>query len=74
MGLRDDAVTTFDVLTIGRIGVDLYPLLAGVPLAEVDTFGRFLGGSRQQLPVTASCPDPPEARWWGVTGRGAGDP
>lgn len=35
----------YDVITMGRIGVDLYPLTTGVPLAQVDTFGKFLGGS-----------------------------
>ena len=31
-----------DVLTIGRVGVDIYPLQIATPLAEVETFGRFL--------------------------------
>ena len=35
----------FDVLTIGRVGVDLYPLQSGTPLQDVRTFGKFLGGS-----------------------------
>jgi 5-dehydro-2-deoxygluconokinase len=44
----------YDVLTIGRIGVDLYPLQAGVPLAEVQTFGKFLGGSATNVAVAAA--------------------
>ena len=28
----------FDVLTMGRVSVDLYPEQSGVPLAEVRTF------------------------------------
>lgn len=36
---------SFDVLTIGRIGVDIYPQQIGVPLEEVESFGKFLGGS-----------------------------
>ncbi|MFD5554272.1 5-dehydro-2-deoxygluconokinase [Streptomyces sp. NPDC127068] len=44
----------FDVLTMGRIGVDLYPLQTGVPLAEVTTFGKFLGGSATNVAVAAS--------------------
>ncbi len=36
----------YDVLTIGRVGVDLYPLQAGVALEHVTTFGRFLGSYR----------------------------
>jgi len=45
---------TYDVLTIGRVGVDLYPLRVGVPLEEVETFGRFLGGSATNVAVAAA--------------------
>ncbi|HEY4790665.1 MAG TPA: 5-dehydro-2-deoxygluconokinase, partial [Actinomycetes bacterium] len=34
-----DRSPTFDVLTMGRIGVDVYPLQVGVSLREVQTFG-----------------------------------
>lgn len=44
----------FDLITMGRIGVDLYPLTTGVPLAEADTFGRFLGGSPTNVAVAAA--------------------
>ncbi|WP_432079256.1 5-dehydro-2-deoxygluconokinase [Streptomyces sp. YPW6] len=44
----------YDVITMGRIGVDLYPLEAGVPLARVETFGRFLGGSPANVAVAAA--------------------
>ncbi|WUC83708.1 5-dehydro-2-deoxygluconokinase [Streptomyces sp. NBC_00536] len=44
----------FDVITMGRIGVDLYPLRTGVPLAEADTFGKFLGGSPTNVAVAAA--------------------
>src|SRR5487761_1751976 len=40
-------VTSFDVLTMGRIGVDLYPMQTGVGLEEVTTFGKWLGGHQQ---------------------------
>lgn len=43
-----------DLLTIGRVGVDLYPLQSGVPLAEVRTFGKFLGGSPTNVAVGAA--------------------
>ncbi|MEV8015065.1 5-dehydro-2-deoxygluconokinase [Streptomyces sp. NPDC086554] len=39
---------------MGRIGVDLYPLQAGVPLADVTTFGKFLGGSASNVAVAAA--------------------
>jgi 5-dehydro-2-deoxygluconokinase len=44
----------YDVLTIGRVGVDLYPLQAGVALEHVTRFGRFLGGSATNVAVAAA--------------------
>ncbi|MFE3324709.1 5-dehydro-2-deoxygluconokinase [Streptomyces sp. NPDC059176] len=44
----------YDVITMGRIGVDLYPLQTGVPLARVETFGKFLGGSATNVAVAAA--------------------
>lgn len=43
-----------DVLTIGRVGVDLYPLQDGVPLDRVETFERYLGGSPTNVAVAAA--------------------
>jgi 5-dehydro-2-deoxygluconokinase len=43
-----------EVLTIGRVGVDLYPLQAGRSLAEVTSFGKFLGGSATNVAVAAA--------------------
>ncbi|MBC9716957.1 5-dehydro-2-deoxygluconokinase [Streptomyces sp. TRM66268-LWL] len=39
---------------MGRIGVDLYPLQTGVRLADVETFGKFLGGSASNVAVAAA--------------------
>jgi len=47
-------MTAYDVLTIGRVGVDLYPLQVGVGLADVETFGKFLGGSATNVAVAAA--------------------
>ncbi|MGW8886459.1 5-dehydro-2-deoxygluconokinase [Streptomyces sp. NPDC055749] len=44
----------YDVITMGRIGVDIYPLQTGVPLARVETFGKFLGGSPTNVAVAAA--------------------
>jgi 5-dehydro-2-deoxygluconokinase len=44
----------YDVLTMGRVGVDLYPLQVGVGLADVETFGKFLGGSATNVAVAAA--------------------
>ena len=45
---------SYDVLTIGRVGVDIYPLQTGVGLADVETFGKFLGGSATNVAVAAA--------------------
>jgi 5-dehydro-2-deoxygluconokinase len=44
----------YDVITMGRIGVDLYPLQTGLPLARVESFGKFLGGSPSNVAVAAA--------------------
>ncbi|GII77772.1 5-dehydro-2-deoxygluconokinase [Sphaerisporangium rufum] len=43
-----------EVLTIGRVGVDIYPLQVGVSLREVETFGKYLGGSPTNVAVAAA--------------------
>ncbi|MGW4472292.1 5-dehydro-2-deoxygluconokinase [Nonomuraea sp. NPDC004354] len=43
-----------DVLTMGRVGVDVYPLQVGVSLREVETFGKYLGGSPTNVAVAAA--------------------
>jgi 5-dehydro-2-deoxygluconokinase len=43
-----------EVLTMGRIGVDLYPEQIGVSLREVRTFAKFLGGSATNVAVAAA--------------------
>ena len=43
-----------DVVTIGRVGVDLYPLQDNVGLEDVETFGKYLGGSATNVAVAAA--------------------
>lgn len=43
-----------DVLSIGRLGVDLYPMEGGVGLAEVTNFSKSLGGSAANVAVAAA--------------------
>src|SRR2546426_1027229 len=43
-----------EVITMGRVGVDLYPEQIGVPLAEVRTFAKSLGGSATNVAVAAA--------------------
>jgi 5-dehydro-2-deoxygluconokinase len=45
---------TVQVLTMGRIGVDVYPLQVGVSLREVTSFGKYLGGSPSNVAVAAA--------------------
>jgi 5-dehydro-2-deoxygluconokinase len=47
-------VASFDVLAMGRIGVDIYPLQVGVSLRAVETFGKYLGGSATNVAVAAA--------------------
>ena len=43
-----------DVLTVGRSGVDVYPLQVNTPLDQVKTFQKFLGGSPMNVAVAAA--------------------
>ncbi|HEX7163121.1 MAG TPA: 5-dehydro-2-deoxygluconokinase [Trebonia sp.] len=47
-------MSAFEVLTMGRVGVDLYPMQAGVGLEDVETFGKWLGGSATNVAVAAA--------------------
>ncbi|WP_282781666.1 MULTISPECIES: 5-dehydro-2-deoxygluconokinase [unclassified Nocardia] len=47
-------MTDLEVLTVGRVGVDLYPEQSGVPLAQVRTFAKFLGGTATNVSVAAA--------------------
>ena len=43
-----------EVLTMGRLGVDIYPLQTGVSLRKVETFGKYLGGTAANVAVAAA--------------------
>lgn len=51
---RTSICVTYDVLTLGRISVDVYPNDIGVPLADVTSFGKYLGGSATNVAVAAA--------------------
>ena len=53
-GYGPAAPVALDVLTMGRVGVDLYPLQTGVGLEDVTTFGKYLGGSATNVAVAAA--------------------
>ena len=44
----------FDVITMGRVGVDLYPEQIGVALEDVRSFQKSLGGSPTNVAVAAA--------------------
>jgi 5-dehydro-2-deoxygluconokinase len=44
----------FEVLTMGRVGVDVYPHQVGVGLEDVESFGKYLGGSPTNVAVAAA--------------------
>ncbi len=48
------APQALEVLTFGRSGVDIYPLQTGVGLEDVESFGKFLGGTTANVAVAAS--------------------
>lgn len=43
-----------DLITMGRVGVDLYPEQSGVPLADVRSFAKFLGGTATNVAVACA--------------------
>ena len=50
LGVPDD----LEVVTMGRVSVDLYPVQVGATLAEVQTFKKDLGGSPTNVAVAAA--------------------
>jgi 5-dehydro-2-deoxygluconokinase len=48
------AAPPFEVLTMGRVGVDIYPHQVGTPLEDVTSFGKYLGGSPTNVAVAAA--------------------
>ncbi|MEE6164345.1 MULTISPECIES: 5-dehydro-2-deoxygluconokinase [unclassified Mycolicibacterium] len=52
--MTDTPNQAFDVVAIGRCGVDVYPLQVGLGLEHVESFGKFLGGSAANVSVAAA--------------------
>jgi 5-dehydro-2-deoxygluconokinase len=44
----------FDLVAIGRIGIDIYPLQDGLGLEDVETFGKYLGGSATNVAIAGA--------------------
>ena len=47
-------MSAFELVSMGRTGVDIYPLDHGVGLEDVQTFQKFLGGSATNVAVAAA--------------------
>jgi 5-dehydro-2-deoxygluconokinase len=45
---------TFELITMGRVGVDLYPEQVGLGLEDVTSFSKSLGGSSTNVAVAAA--------------------
>lgn len=61
---------THELLTIGRISVDIYPNDIGADLEDVTSFGKYLGGSPSNVAVAAAR----HGRRAGVISRTGDDP
>jgi 5-dehydro-2-deoxygluconokinase len=48
------AEAPFEVVTMGRVGVDIYPQQIGVGLEDVTTFAKYLGGSATNVAIAAA--------------------
>lgn len=49
-----DTTLAPEVLALGRLGVDIYPMQTGLGLEDVTTFGKYLGGSAANVSVAAA--------------------
>ena len=45
---------SIEIVTFGRSGVDIYPRQVGVGLEDVQTFGKYLGGTTANVAVAAA--------------------
>jgi 5-dehydro-2-deoxygluconokinase len=53
-GMTTPRGAAHEVLTMGRMGVDIYPLQIGTSLRYVESFGKFLGGTAANVAVAAA--------------------
>ena len=54
VGASPDPQEPYEVITFGRSGVDVYPQQIGVGLEDVQTFGKYLGGTTANVAVAAA--------------------
>jgi 5-dehydro-2-deoxygluconokinase len=49
-----DIRPAFDVVTMGRVGVDIYPQQSGMHLEDVESFSKSVGGSATNVAIAAA--------------------
>ncbi|MFZ7088361.1 5-dehydro-2-deoxygluconokinase [Curtobacterium sp. RRHDQ10] len=54
MSIETTIPPAYDVITMGRVGVDIYPQQAGVGLEDVTTFSKSVGGSATNVAIAAA--------------------
>ena len=54
MNFNLDTSIPFDVLSIGRVGIDLYPLQSNLTLDKVEAFKKGIGGSPTNVAIAAA--------------------
>jgi 5-dehydro-2-deoxygluconokinase len=54
MTTETTAPHTYDVITMGRVGVDIYPQQAGMGLEDVESFSKSVGGSATNVAIAAA--------------------
>lgn len=52
--MTQNRTAAHELITMGRVGVDIYPEQIGVGLEEVTSFSKFLGGSATNVAVAAA--------------------
>jgi 5-dehydro-2-deoxygluconokinase len=51
---QTDSRPAFDVVTMGRVGVDIYPQQSGMHLEDVESFSKSVGGSATNVAIAAA--------------------
>jgi 5-dehydro-2-deoxygluconokinase len=54
MAMSADDSAAFELITMGRVGVDIYPEQVGVGLEDVISFRKYLGGTATNVAVAAA--------------------
>lgn len=67
------AAAPLDLLAMGRVGVDIYPNQIGADLADVESFGKYIGGTAANVTVALARYGHASALWSKVGADSFGD-